>query len=83
MKVVTEVWSNGSRRWLVIARDPERIDHLIDTNEYAMATDDEIVLTDPGGFADPRRGTDARGRRHQPRADPRALPALVGELPSL
>jgi flavorubredoxin len=50
MKAVTELWSNGRRRWLVIARDPERIDHLIDTNEYAMATEDEIVLTDPGGF---------------------------------
>jgi len=50
MKTATELWSNGRRRWIVIARDPERVAHLIDTNEYAMASDDEIVLTDPGGF---------------------------------
>lgn len=50
MKVATELWNNGRRRWLVIARDPERINHLIDTNEYAMAGADEIVLTDPGGL---------------------------------
>lgn len=50
MKIATELWANDRRRWLVIARDPERIDHLIDTNEYAMAGPDEIVLTDPGGL---------------------------------
>ena len=50
MKIATELWGNGKRRWLVIARDPERINHLIDTNEYAMASDDEILLTDPGGL---------------------------------
>lgn len=50
MKRVSEVWSNGGRRWLVVARDPSCADHLIDTNEYAMATADQILLTDPGGF---------------------------------
>lgn len=50
MKTATELWSDGNRRWIAIARDPERLDHLIDTNEYAMARDGEILLTDPGGF---------------------------------
>lgn len=50
MKMATELWSDGNRRWVAIARDPERLDHLIDTNEYAMAGDGEILLTDPGGF---------------------------------
>ncbi len=50
MKTVTELWNNGTRRWVVVARDPERIDHLIDTNEYAMVTATETLLTDPGGF---------------------------------
>lgn len=50
MKALTEIWSDGNRRWVVIARDPARVDHLIDTNEYAMATDSEILVTDPGGF---------------------------------
>lgn len=50
MKTATELWTDGNRRWVAIARDPERLDHLIDTNEYAMATDGEVLLTDPGGF---------------------------------
>jgi flavorubredoxin len=50
MKKVSELWNDGRRRWVVVARDPDRLDHLIDTNEYAMATADQIVLTDPGGF---------------------------------
>jgi flavorubredoxin len=50
MKTATELWSDGRRRWIVIARDPQCADHLIDTNEYAMATPREILLTDPGGF---------------------------------
>ncbi|MCE9572674.1 MAG: MBL fold metallo-hydrolase [Deltaproteobacteria bacterium] len=50
MKTATELWSDGTRRWLVVARDPERTDHLIDTNEYAMATATEVLITDPGGF---------------------------------
>lgn len=50
MKKMTELWTNGRRRWVVIARDPQGLEHLIDTNEYAMASDAEILLTDPGGF---------------------------------
>lgn len=50
MKSATQIWSNDTRRWLVIARDPACQDHLIDTNEYAMATSTDVLLTDPGGF---------------------------------
>lgn len=50
MKTANELWNNGSRRWVAIARDPQRSDHLIDTNELAMATEHAILLTDPGGF---------------------------------
>lgn len=50
MKVATEIWRDDRRRWIVIARDPQRPDLLIDTNEYAMADGDEAILTDPGGF---------------------------------
>jgi len=35
--------------WSVIARDPERPSHLIDTNEYVVAAGDVALLTDPGG----------------------------------
>jgi flavorubredoxin len=50
MKTATQIWTNDKRRWLVVARDPACSDHLIDTNEYAMATATEVLLTDPGGF---------------------------------
>ena len=50
MKTATELWKNERRRWLVVARDPSCADHLIDTNEYAMAGDGAVILTDPGGF---------------------------------
>jgi flavorubredoxin len=50
MKIATELWTNGQRRWLVIARDPDRGGLLIDTNEYAMAAPDAALLTDPGGL---------------------------------
>jgi flavorubredoxin len=50
MKTATELWRNDRRRWIVIARDPQRPDLLIDTNELAMADGDEVILTDPGGF---------------------------------
>ncbi len=50
MKTATQLWSSETRKWLVLARDPDRADLLIDTNEYAMASPDGVVLTDPGGF---------------------------------
>lgn len=50
MKTATELWSDGNRRWIVLSRDPERPDFLIDTNELVMATPDDVMLCDPGGF---------------------------------
>ena len=50
MKVATEIWANDRRRWILIARDPDCADHLIDTNEYVLENAEEALLTDPGGF---------------------------------
>ena len=50
MKTATTIWTEGKRRWLVLARDPGRTSHLIDTNEYVMDAGGEAVITDPGGF---------------------------------
>lgn len=50
MKTTTVLWKNDRRRWLLVARDPERPELLIDTNELAMEEDAEVLLTDPGGF---------------------------------
>jgi len=70
MKKATTLYENGNHRWQVIARDPERPSHLIDTNEYLITSNSVTMLTDPGGqeifpavfaalseVADPRRVT--------------------------
>lgn len=49
MKKATTIFSDKDHSWTVIARDPERPNHLIDTNEYLIACGDQAMLTDPGG----------------------------------
>jgi len=49
MKKATTLFSEGSHHWQVIARDPERPSHLIDTNEYLVSSEAQSLLTDPGG----------------------------------
>lgn len=43
------LFDDGSHRWLVLARDPERNDSVLDTNEYLIVSNDEAILLDPGG----------------------------------
>jgi glyoxylase-like metal-dependent hydrolase (beta-lactamase superfamily II) len=50
VKKAFPLWSSDRRRWLVIARDPERAGHLIDTNEYVMDDGATALVTDPGGL---------------------------------
>ncbi|MEO1751176.1 MBL fold metallo-hydrolase [Thiofaba sp. EF100] len=50
MKKTTTLFEDGDHRWIVVARDPERPDHLIDTNEYLITSAGEGLLTDPGGM---------------------------------
>lgn len=35
--------------WTVFARDPQRSDSIIDTNEYLIVSPDNVVMLDPGG----------------------------------
>lgn len=49
MKKAVTLFENGNHRWQVIARDPERPSHLIDTNEYLVTKGSQVLLTDPGG----------------------------------
>ncbi|HYQ31102.1 MAG TPA: MBL fold metallo-hydrolase [Polyangiaceae bacterium] len=49
MKKAVTLFESGSHRWQVIARDPERPSHLIDTNEYLVTSGAQVMLTDPGG----------------------------------
>lgn len=49
MKKAVAIYEAGSHKWMAIARDPERPNYLIDTNEYLIVDDDVALLTDPGG----------------------------------
>lgn len=49
MKKAHTIFQDGNYTWRVIARDPERPDHLIDTNEYVVSDGERAILTDPGG----------------------------------
>ena len=44
------IYEDGDHKWAVIARDPEKANYLIDTNEYLIMEGDQALLTDPGGM---------------------------------
>lgn len=50
MKQSVVIYENGDHRWLVLARDPERPDYVIDTNEYVVESGGDALMTDPGGM---------------------------------
>ena len=50
MKKAQCIFQQGDHRWLVIARDPEKPNLLIDTNEYLVSSGNQSLLTDPGGM---------------------------------
>lgn len=49
MKRFEWIYENGDHRWGVCARDPQRPDSLIDTNEYLITKGEAGLLCDPGG----------------------------------
>lgn len=50
MKKLNYLYEDGNHKWAVIARDPDKADYLIDTNEYLVMDGAEAMLTDPGGI---------------------------------
>ena len=50
MKTIQPIYEKGDHKWHLIARDPEKPNYLIDTNEYLISSADESLLTDPGGM---------------------------------
>jgi flavorubredoxin len=50
MKLARCIFEQGDHRWHAIVRDPERPAHIIDTNEYLVASADASMLCDPGGI---------------------------------
>lgn len=41
---------NGKHQWVVFARDPDKPDKIIDTNQYMITSGQEAILLDPGGI---------------------------------
>jgi flavorubredoxin len=50
MKKAQTIFQQGEHLWRVIARDPEKPNYLIDTNEYLISYHQQSLLTDPGGM---------------------------------
>lgn len=44
------LFNQGTHRWIVFGRDPEKPDGIIDTNQYMITHRDEAILLDPGGI---------------------------------
>lgn len=49
MKKAFCLFAQGDHTWTVIARDPDKPGHIIDTNEYVVASGNVALMTDPGG----------------------------------
>jgi len=50
MKKLEFIYEDGDHKWAVVARDPAKPSHLIDTNEYLVLSGGEALLADPGGM---------------------------------
>lgn len=50
MKKLEYIYENADHKWAVVARDPGKPGHLIDTNEYLVVNGNEMLLADPGGM---------------------------------
>lgn len=50
MKKLQNIYEDGGHRWAIVARDPDKPNYLIDTNEYLVTSGEHYLLTDPGGM---------------------------------
>lgn len=49
MKTI-KLYEGQFHEWIVFGRDPEKVDKIIDTNQYLIKTPREGILLDPGGI---------------------------------
>ncbi|AXS80508.1 MBL fold metallo-hydrolase [Dechloromonas sp. HYN0024] len=49
MKKTKTIFQEGNHKWVAIVRDPDKANHLIDTNEYLVTHGSKGLLLDPGG----------------------------------
>lgn len=50
MKQAHCIFEQGDHAWYAIVRDPDRPDHLIDTNEFVVRSGEQSLMCDPGGI---------------------------------
>lgn len=46
----TELFSAGTHRWLMLGRDEDKPEKLIDTNQYIISHNQQAIILDPGGI---------------------------------
>lgn len=44
-----EIYNNNGVSWVAFGRDPDKPEHIIDTNEYIIKVGNETLIMDPGG----------------------------------
>ncbi len=45
------IFEKGSHKWVAMGRDKNKLEEVIDTNEYLIIHDKNVMLLDPGGTA--------------------------------
>ncbi len=48
--MITQTLYDGSYQWVVMGRDPDKPEKIIDTNQYMVIDGDRTLLIDPGGM---------------------------------
>ena len=48
--LATTLYEEGDHRWIMFARDPQKAEGIIDTNQYMVQSGDQAILLDPGGI---------------------------------
>ncbi|MCB1179941.1 MAG: MBL fold metallo-hydrolase [Leptospiraceae bacterium] len=50
MKKVENIFSSASHSWYIVTRDPNKLNYIIDTNEYIILnSENKAIILDPGG----------------------------------
>ncbi len=44
------LFDDGTHKWVVLGRDPDKKEEIIDTNEYLIVSEEQAVILDPGGI---------------------------------
>ena len=48
--MITQTIYDGAYQWIIMGRDPDKPEKIIDTNQYIVKDGDRTLLIDPGGM---------------------------------